>query len=609
MSANAVRWLGWVVFVVVVVGGFELRHHLAAGRTVATLINDAPLTASKDDAIHFGAEQPRPPLFKHTPHYSNGSVPSSAYWMQQMKKALANMTLSQMVIPGTHDSGAYHLYDQIAPGTPDWLRQLLDYLQREGIFYPESIIRHWAQSQRLDIYQQLLAGVRFLDIRVCWDAASGQFKTLHFLLGNPTEVILQDIARFMEEFKEEVLILQFGDFPGMNADLHNKLIAFIESFLGGYLLPRTTSFADRRYSVMIKQGKRIMAFYDDSVAVANNTNFWFSGEDLLSTWANTDKYPYMHAVETKAVRTQTGNPDAIFKLQWVLTATTDSILNGLVPGAAITSLHDLSRLCNVHLNGFVEEMRQYKINLLMTDFYEETDTLDRARMLNWAQCYDRPDYSQHKCKQLQHNGKCANKKVANELCPLTCQRCRQIKGQPGQNCSSNAECFYGICSPARNICLTDEPRAAGDACGVDNQCWSGKCRNFKCVGQPIGTHCTYNEECGSHNCSAGVCVGTPAFVWSRVCSKSNIKAVCEEDPRGLVFVTTSTCGDSSSCVDGMKVLCSTSVLPYTSYFWKGDAPFCEATPKDCGTATYLLSNYCGDGDFCFFGKKVLCGVL
>jgi len=57
-------------------------------------------------------------------------------------------------------------------------------------------------------------GARFLDIRVCWDTKSNLYRTLHFILGSPTEEILRNISEFLTDYHEEIVILQWGAFDG-----------------------------------------------------------------------------------------------------------------------------------------------------------------------------------------------------------------------------------------------------------------------------------------------------------------------------------------------------------------------------------------------------------
>jgi len=69
-------------------------------------------------------------------------------------------------------SGTYHLenaIDKAEGALPDWLINIIDYLKKEGVLEPFILIRPWAQTQFYRLYDQLVRGIRFFDIRIVWD--------------------------------------------------------------------------------------------------------------------------------------------------------------------------------------------------------------------------------------------------------------------------------------------------------------------------------------------------------------------------------------------------------------------------------------------------------
>jgi len=80
--------------------------------------------------------------------------------------------------------------------------------------------------------------------------------------------------------------------------------------------PRSQGFGT--YNDMVSSNKRILAFYDSGQYV-NHPEFW-NGNLVLQEWANVDNYEAMIPYEMNSVKDQTGDPAAIYKLQWVLTA-------------------------------------------------------------------------------------------------------------------------------------------------------------------------------------------------------------------------------------------------------------------------------------------------
>jgi hypothetical protein len=78
--------------------------------------------------------------------------------------------LNKLIIPGTHDSGSYRLTSVKVPNSeapPSYLK------------YIGSSV---AQTQYLTIFQQLILGARFLDLRIAFDQDKQIFRCLYFEL-------------------------------------------------------------------------------------------------------------------------------------------------------------------------------------------------------------------------------------------------------------------------------------------------------------------------------------------------------------------------------------------------------------------------------------------
>lgn len=136
------------------------------------------------------------PYYPQTPYITPAPkpwnpTPPTARWMELMDTVLAPMTIPDMVLPGTHDTGTYLLMDSLERDTdslPEFVRHLIEVLQKDfGIREPYKIIREWARTQSYRVYDQLVKGIRFLDIRVCWSNSTCVF---------PHELIQREFLRF-----------------------------------------------------------------------------------------------------------------------------------------------------------------------------------------------------------------------------------------------------------------------------------------------------------------------------------------------------------------------------------------------------------------------------
>lgn len=126
-----------------------------------------------------------------------------------------NRTLSQITLPGTHDSGCYR--DQL-------------------------ISNVLSATQTQDIFQQLAGGIRYFDIRPC--ARGTEFWTYHGKLywgGQLTgaDGILQQIRDYLDSLAptdRELIILNVSHFYQFTNLLHGNLVAAIRATLGPYLV-------------------------------------------------------------------------------------------------------------------------------------------------------------------------------------------------------------------------------------------------------------------------------------------------------------------------------------------------------------------------------------
>ena len=130
-------------------------------------------------------------------------------WTKELYLESKTLTLGNIYIPGSHDSGAY----------------------KELIYH-----QNWARTQDLSIYDQLCTGIRYLDLRLA--LVSGEYYVAHTYLYIPFAVALDDINRFIGETDEFVIL-------SITEDNANKTGLSSADFFGGvigYLSGTTTKY-------------------------------------------------------------------------------------------------------------------------------------------------------------------------------------------------------------------------------------------------------------------------------------------------------------------------------------------------------------------------------
>ena len=190
----------------------------------------------------------------------------------------------------------------------------------------------------------------------------------------------------------------------------------------------------------------------------------------------------MEAHNVQLIETLNGN-SRLFTVSWTLTPQVDDIVRGLPPNATTPrTLYELIRPASDRLDGFFRERTSTRLgNVLINDYFEETNVVEVAKAWNRRDCNDSPEYRARDlamgqdCRSWAETGRCAaDPEFMLSACPLSCGVCTRLPGEPGDACTAAEQCISRICGP-RLVCLTDDPLPVGAACGVDNQCVTSQC--------------------------------------------------------------------------------------------------------------------------------------
>ena len=159
-----------------------------------------------------------------------------ANWMAQLVTHIADTPLHKLRLPGTHDSGAYHLSRTRMGDLPAWLRAVNN-ATRGIVTRPITpIIAGWGEAQSLDVYNQLKRGARYLDLRVVHER--GGYFTEHGMAGASYEDVLTQVASFLDDHPGEIVLCDFNHFHRFDAfEDHVKFVDVIERTLGRHMVP------------------------------------------------------------------------------------------------------------------------------------------------------------------------------------------------------------------------------------------------------------------------------------------------------------------------------------------------------------------------------------
>jgi hypothetical protein len=146
------------------------------------------------------------------------TAPDNSGWMGKLLQARPTLSLSEIVLPGSHDAGLYEVSYPFDVSTQN---------------HPE-----WVTTQALRVGGQLRAGARYFDLRIRAD--KGTLCAAHWsdvgktygALGAPLNDILNDVVDFLQgKGHGEVVVLKFSH--AADAAVAEKAVKRVKDIVGG----------------------------------------------------------------------------------------------------------------------------------------------------------------------------------------------------------------------------------------------------------------------------------------------------------------------------------------------------------------------------------------
>jgi hypothetical protein len=140
---------------------------------------------------------------------------SRTNWMRDLGDDIADVPLSELTIPGSHDMGTYGITDSSGNSLDQQLP--VDC----GSFDIEGLCENYAKAEDQDATHELDGGIRYFDLRVCGERPDGvvnlpenwsQFSlvTCHGLVAAPLQDILDQTRDWVDAHPGEVVILDLN---------------------------------------------------------------------------------------------------------------------------------------------------------------------------------------------------------------------------------------------------------------------------------------------------------------------------------------------------------------------------------------------------------------
>eukprot|EP01083_Nonionella_stella_P122396 368222_1 len=198
-------------------------------------------------------------------------------------KPFGSRTLQEIVLPGTHGAGAYELELKMGTTTKWDLNKIYDAAKQWDIEFGY-IARAWLATQAHSIYDQLVFGIRYLDLRAIWNPEESEWRHVHVFYGGPFDISIFELARFLKEHPKEIVVVELQHILGGSPENRMALAKTIHDQLGAYLSPPGDGFQSS-LEKMVTENKRCVFVLNDleSDALKRFPSFW-SSSGIINTW-------------------------------------------------------------------------------------------------------------------------------------------------------------------------------------------------------------------------------------------------------------------------------------------------------------------------------------
>lgn len=272
-------------------------------------------------------------------------------WMKERREILGPRRVSQIFIPGTHDSASYAKANDTG-----------------------TIVTNFAVTQQLDILSQLIHGVRYLDIRVGhYPDTAEVWWTNHgpFYRSVSIKTVLDQVKKFLDN-TEEIVLMDMREFPvGFNnITVHEKFVSYLESELRSYFLEKNSNGWRITLNDIWASGKRLIIGYDNAKIAGEHASVW---PCVQHQWGNVrslqDLYAHLSKIESSDSDDRARPRSAMAEL-------TPNVLDVITN--RIGNLRDMAHRVNFNVTAWYSTVWQFSANIVAMDFIRGSGIVETA---------------------------------------------------------------------------------------------------------------------------------------------------------------------------------------------------------------------------------------
>ncbi|KAJ3603469.1 hypothetical protein NHX12_028215 [Muraenolepis orangiensis] len=220
-----------------------------------------------------------------------------ADWMASLPQTMHSIPLTNLAIPGSHDSFSFYI-DESSPVGPEQPETVQNFVSVFGTV-AKKLMRKWLATQTMNFTSQLESGVR-----------EG----------------LEQISTYLSSHAREVVFLDFNHFYGVQNLHHEKLVTMLRDIFGDKLCP--VVFAQEvSLQYLWEKEYQVLVFYHHPMAL--EVPFLWPGQMMPSPWANTTD-PEKLVQFLQASVSDRRRKGSFFVSQVVLTPKASTVMKGWI---------------------------------------------------------------------------------------------------------------------------------------------------------------------------------------------------------------------------------------------------------------------------------------
>ncbi|OMJ79644.1 hypothetical protein SteCoe_20322 [Stentor coeruleus] len=244
-------------------------------------------------------------------------------WMRDSLHIIGHKTLQELVLPGTHDSGAYSFTKQIMPGS---VSGAVHKIIKIGSGLLTKSINKMEKTQMLTVYKQLKAGTRYLDLRAGY--INDDWYIYHCHTGPKLQEVLQDVKKFLSKHECEFLIIEISHFRNGSPETYKKLQIIIEEELFEYFVYKETPL-DTPLFTLISSSQRALVCVPK---IHKISNFLWNNNFIKNTYPNKNNIKMIRKYNEDLV-SMFPLEKKLLKVSWIFTPNFSDIKDHLIDTA------------------------------------------------------------------------------------------------------------------------------------------------------------------------------------------------------------------------------------------------------------------------------------